>query len=204
MRYTTIIFDFGKVLVDYDFGPAIKKYIPTKELQMEFASVFCSDDFINQCDLGFKTVPELMQELVNEHPVFAPIIRNINLTAGDIIPGEVEGMRMLLTELKMKGVRLLGLTNWSASIYEVMEAYPEMFSLLDGRMISSEEHLIKPDIRIYESLIRKFHLHPSECLFVDDKAVNIEGAVKAGLNGHQFKGASDLRAFLTQSGINLS
>lgn len=196
MKYNTIIFDFGKVLVDYDFGPAIRKYIPTVELQREFASVFCSDEFINACDLGIKTVPELMQELVEEHPIFIPYIRNLKLTVGDFIPGEISGMRELLTELKEKGIRLLGLTNWSASVYDIIAAYPEMFSLLDGRMISSEEHLIKPDVRIFQRLIEKFNLNPAECLFVDDKAVNIEGAIKAGLNGHQFISAENLRRFL--------
>lgn len=196
MQYNTIIFDFGKVLVDYDFAPAIRKYIPTVELQREFASVFCSDEFINACDLGIKTVPELMQELVEEHPVFIPYIRNLKLTVGDFIPGEISGMRELLTELKEKGIRLLGLTNWSASVYDIIAAYPEMFSLLDGRMISSEEHLIKPDVRIFQRLIEKFSLNPAECLFVDDKAVNIEGAIKAGLNGHQFISAENLRRFL--------
>lgn len=196
MQYNTIIFDFGKVLVDYDFGPAIRKYIPTVELQREFASVFCSDEFINACDLGIKTVPELMQELVEEHPVFIPYISNLKLTVGDFIPGEISGMHELLTELKEKGIRLLGLTNWSASVYDIIAAYPEMFSLLDGRMISSEEHLIKPDVRIFQRLIEKFNLNPAECLFVDDKAVNIEGAIKAGLNGHQFISAENLRRFL--------
>ncbi|MCQ2338828.1 MAG: HAD family phosphatase [Paludibacteraceae bacterium] len=196
MQYNTIIFDFGKVLVDYNFGPAIRKYIPTVELQREFASVFCSDEFINACDLGIKTVPELMQELVEEHPVFIPYISNLKLTVEDFIPGEISGMRELLTELKEKGIRLLGLTNWSASVYDIIAAYPEMFSLLDGRMISSEEHLIKPDVRIFQRLIEKFSLNPAECLFVDDKAVNIEGAIKAGLNGHQFISAENLRRFL--------
>lgn len=196
MKYTTIIFDFGQVLVHYDFAPAIRKYIPTVELQREFASVFCSDDFINQCDLGFKTVPELMQQLVNEHPVFESIVNNANPTIDDFITGEVEGMRDVLKELKAKGIRLLGLTNWGASIYEIMEAYPDIFSLLDGRMISSEEHIIKPDVRIYERLIDKFGLDAKECLFVDDKAVNIDGAEKAGLNGHLFTTAGELRNFL--------
>ena len=94
------------------------------------------------------------------------------------------------------GIRLLGLTNWGASVYEIMDAYPEMFSSLDGRMISSEEHLIKPDVRIYERLIEKFSLAPEECLFVDDKAVNIGGAEKAGLNGYQYTTAEELRNFL--------
>jgi len=196
MKYTTIIFDFGKVLIDYQFGPAIRKYLPTEELQREFASVFCSDEFINECDLGIKTVPELMKGLIDEHPAVAPYVSNVKLAVDEYIPGEIKGMRELLKELKAKGIRLLGLTNWSAMVYEILEAYPEMFSLLDGRMISSEEHITKPDVRIFERLIEKFGLVGSECLFVDDKMVNIEGAAKAGLNGHQFTSAEELRQFL--------
>lgn len=196
MKYGTIIFDFGKVLVHYDFGPAIRKYLPTHELQRDFATIFCSDEFMDACDLGLKTVPELMWELIDEHPVFAPYVNNISPTIDEFIPGEVAGMRELLKELKSNGIRLLGLTNWGASIYEIMDAYTDIFSLLDGRIISSEEHLIKPNVRIYERLIEKFSLAPKDCLFVDDKAVNIEGAEKAGLNGYQFTTAEKLRKYL--------
>lgn len=196
MKYTTIIFDFGKVLINYEFGPAIRKYLPTEELQREFASVFCSEEFINACDLGIKSIPELMKGLIDEHPAVAPYVSNVNLAVNEYITGEIEGMRELLKELKAKGIRLLGLTNWSAMVYEIIEAFPEIFSLLDGRMISSEEHLIKPDVRIYERLIEKFGLNPEECLFVDDKAINIESSIKAGLNGHQFTTAEELRKFL--------
>ncbi|MCQ2337340.1 MAG: HAD-IA family hydrolase [Paludibacteraceae bacterium] len=51
-------------------------------------------------------------------------------------------------------------------------------------------------MRIYERLIEKFSLTPKECLFVDDKAVNIEGVEKAGLNGYQFTTAEKLREYL--------
>ena len=61
----------------------------------------------------------------------------------DEITGEIDGMRELLVRLKEEGFRLYGLTNWSDTIYRVMERY-DIFKMLDGYVISCEEHVIKP------------------------------------------------------------
>ena len=58
-------------------------------------------------------------------------------------------------------------------------------------MVSSEVHLIKPDVRIYECLLEKYQLKPEECLFFDDKQENIDGAVRNKMNGHVFTSYED-------------
>ena len=57
----------------------------------------------------------------------------------------------------------------------------DFFKLMDGIVVSGEEHLLKPDIRIYQTLLDRYHLRAGECLFIDDSPANIEGAKKAGL-----------------------
>ena len=41
---------------------------------------------------------------------------------------------------------------------------------------------IKPDIRIYQTLLNRYHLKADECLFIDDSLANLEGAKQAGLS----------------------
>ena len=66
-------------------------------------------------------------------------------------------MRDLLTRLKADGYRLYGLTNWSKEVYAVIEKF-DILQLMDDRLISSEELLIKPDVAIYDRLCEKFGL----------------------------------------------
>ncbi|WP_199141083.1 HAD family hydrolase [Pedobacter sp. ASV12] len=67
---------------------------------------------------------------------------------------------------------------------------------------SQHMKLRKPNVNIFEQVIRENNLNPSETLFIDDSPQHIEGAKKAGLNTllmdvHPEK----LRTFLQQHGI---
>ena len=97
-------------------------------------------------------------------------------------------MREVLTKLKQCGFKLYGLTNWSSTVYPVMQRF-EIFNLLDGQIISSEEHLLKPEPAIYHRLFEKFGLKAEECIFADDRTENIEGAKAVGMDGIVFKNA---------------
>ena len=55
-----------------------------------------------------------------------------------------------------------------------------------GKVISAEEKIAKPDKKIYELLLNRFSLNPEECLFLDDKPENIQGAISCGINGYVF------------------
>ena len=55
-------------------------------------------------------------------------------------------------------------------------------------MISADVHLIKPDIRIYQTFLKEYGLDPGECLFIDDRKNNVEGAETVGMKGMIFNG----------------
>ena len=55
--------------------------------------------------------------------------------------------------------------------------------LMDGGIMSYEVQLIKPDLVIYQTLIARYDLQPEECVFLDDTKANIDGALRAGMQG---------------------
>lgn len=55
--------------------------------------------------------------------------------------------------------------------------------LFDATIISGEVGLAKPDPEIYRLAARKLGVETRECVFVDDLAVNVRGAAKAGMVG---------------------
>ena len=181
-----LIFDFGKVLVDYDFVRIIHSFFPD---QAEDLTADCrlilDSDFMDRCDREDEPLEEIIAEEKRKHPHLATQIQLFYDRFDEFILGEMEGMRSLLQQLKQKGFRLYGLTNWSHLVHGVMRKY-EIFSLLDGSVISSEEHVIKPEPEIYHRLCRKFDLRPEECFFADDKLVNVEGALRVGMKAAVF------------------
>ena len=72
----------------------------------------------------------------------------------------------------------------------------------DGRIVSADWKLLKPQPEIYETLLREFRLKPEECFFIDDLSVNVEGARRAGLDGAVFFGdIPRLRRELIAAGV---
>lgn len=62
----------------------------------------------------------------------------------------------------------------------------------------------KPDVGIYQMALRVMQRSGDECIFVDDRAENVKGAVNAGLNGIQFQNVAQLSAELKGFGVQVA
>lgn len=183
-----LIFDFGKVLVDYDFEAFFHKHIPDPDRCRAFMPIMCNDHIQHLMDREECPVQETLDMLIRQHPEYEYEIQLFISHYPDIVTGEIEGMRELLTRLKAEGFRLYGLTNWCSMVHQTIEEYP-IFRLLDGYIISSEEKVVKPEPEIYERLFSKYDLKPEECLFTDDREDNVIGAEQVGMAGIIFHDA---------------
>lgn len=184
-----LIFDFGKVLVDYDFGAVIHEFFPEGDeaREKEFISIATRQEFLDACDREAIPFAEIIEDIKRSFPAYAREFQMFYDRYQDYVIGEMPQMRQTLTDLKARGFKLYGLTNWCSPVYQVMERFHEIFDLLDDRIISSEEKLIKPEAAIYERLLGKFGLEASECVFADDKEINIRGAEAVGIRGIVFR-----------------
>ncbi len=59
----------------------------------------------------------------------------------------------------------------------------------------------KPDVAVYQMALRVMQRGADECIFVDDRAENVEGAQKAGMNGIHFQNVAQLSAELKNLGV---
>lgn len=192
-----LIFDFGKVLVDYDFKPVIHQFFNDEGQERRFLEIVTDDIFIDRCDLEDIPFAEIIENMKLTYSEFADAFDYFRDHYCDFVTGEVCGMYDLLLKLKSMGFRLYGLTNWCSKVYDVIGRY-EIFRLLDGYVVSSEVKQIKPDIAIYQTLCDAFNLNPQECLFADDKQKNIDGAVAAGMSGILFTSATSYETQLRE------
>ncbi len=77
------------------------------------------------------------------------------------------------------------LSNFSRSL-RVLLAECQVEDAFDAIVISGEAGLVKPDARIYHLAAERLGVAPAECLFVDDAAENIAGALAAGMQAVRF------------------
>ncbi len=190
-----LIFDFGKVLVDYDYFRILDKIFANHGQAVDFHHHLMADKWNERLDCEVQPFAQTIHDMQAAMPHYKDEIEQFGIRYNDFVLGEVKGMRALLVKLKSEGYNLYGLTNWCSKVHVTMEQYP-IFQLLDGMIISSEEHVVKPQPAIYERLCRRFDLHPKECVFADDLVVNVEAARDFGMYAICFENASQYEAEL--------
>ena len=107
-------------------------------------------------------------------------------------PGTVE----LLDELHRGGTRLALLSNAGFDFGDPFRNAPTA-AFFERVFVSAELGLLKPDAAVYHRVADELGIETSQMVFVDNKAVNVDGAVATGATGHHFTGVDGLRAFLT-------
>ena len=116
----------------------------------------------------------------------------------DICMDPLPGAENFCRRVNEMGLRIYVLSNASDLFYTY---FPKFLPLefFNGVFVSSDYLMLKPDVKIYETFLNKYGLDPKECLFVDDRKENVEGAEKAGMNGFCFKGDYDQVLSVLQS-----
>ena len=193
-----LVFDFGKVLVDYDIESFFRSLFEREEDLLHFAAVTEKEHFVNRMDKGEQNMLELTREMQGKYPQFAWQLQQFHDRNMEIIIGEIPGMRALIEEYRAKGYGIYGLTNWSEAVYQVRDRY-DILQMMDGTLISSEEKLIKPDPAIFRRFCEKFSLKAHECLFTDDRPENIEGARSVGMTAILFLNPSQFSSELKKA-----
>ena len=203
-KIKNIVFDFGGVLIDWNPRYLYRSYFAGDEERMEwFLQNVCTYPWNIQMD-GGKPFAEGVAELTAQHPEWAEAIGIYHTRWAEMIGGEVEGTASLIKRLKAAGYRVFGLTNWSMETYPLIRDNYEVFSLFEGVVVSGEEHLLKPDEKIYRCLLERYSLEAAESVFLDDNADNVAGAEAVGMEAVRFVDAEQAEAELkARFGIEL-
>ena len=200
-RPAAVVFDLGNVLIDWDPAPAIAGAVGDAEA----ARFLAAEDFDfsawnHEQDSG-RPFEESEVAAIERVPHWREHILAYRTYFDRSLIGEVPGAVALLRELHAAGVRLFALTNWSAELFPVALGRFDFLGLFEDIVVSGVERLTKPDPRIFELLAARTGLPPADCVFVDDKAENIEAARAAGLDGVLFAGGELLRTQLRSRGL---
>lgn len=181
-----VIFDFGCVLVYWSQHNLYDTHFGSKEKTDWFVDNICTWEWNNQTDLG-KSFAESVAEKVAEYPEWETEIRMYWERWEDMLNGEVPGMKEWICELKNAGYKVYGLSNWSHETFPMVKDKYEAFSMMDGIVMSGEELIAKPDLRIYKILLERYGLKAEECVFIDDRKENIIAGEQVGIRGIIFE-----------------
>ena len=192
-----VVFDFGGVLVDWNPHHLYDKYFGSSEKATWFLENICRYSWNLQMDKG-KPFSEGVAELQAIYPEWSEAIGIYHTRWIEMMGGEVEGTPDLLRRLKAAGYRVFGLSNWSMETFPLVRDEFPIFKELEGKVISGEELMVKPEPEIYHCLFERYSLVPEESIFVDDNADNVAASIREGMPAIRFVGAQELERELRE------
>lgn len=200
-----IVFDMGNVLIRWRPDRFVERPdIPEEDRPLLLREVFASVEWV-QLDRGTLTWAAAAVSMCRRLPErLHAVARELTERWWETCLLPVEGMADLIRELKGLGYGIYLLSNAKADLPQYFPRIPGS-ECFDGRIVSADWKLLKPQHEIYETLFREYSLKPEECFFIDDLASNVEGAWYVGMGGAIFDGDFQrLRRELNAAGVPVS
>jgi 2-haloacid dehalogenase len=197
---TTVVFDLGGVLIDWDPRYLYRKLFDDPDEMESFLAEVTTAEWNAHQDAG-RSWTEAIELLVAEHPERRELIEAFHRRWPEMLAGEIRGTVDVLAELRAAGLRLVALSNWSAELFPVARERFDFLAWFEGILISGEVGVNKPDRQIFEHLVERFGIEPATALFIDDSSANVATAAALGFRAIHFTDALALRLELVRLGL---
>lgn len=184
----TVIFDLGKVLLDYEWERYLDSFgFDEKTWKIVADAVFRSDAW-EAGDAGVSPDEQLKMFIANA-PAYEKEIRMVQKSEGNCISLAPYAMD-LIAHFREQGCNIFYLSNYSEEMYHQTKDTLKFIKDFDGGIFSYKEKCVKPQEEIYNRLIKRYNIVPGESVFYDDRPENIETAEKLGIHGVVFTPAT--------------
>lgn len=193
----TVVFDFGNVLVGWDpygaFPGRTRAEVDAWMTEIDFPAFNLAQD-------AGRSWAEARADL-DDRPHLQPLLDEYVAGFPGTLTGPVAGSAEIVDELQGAGVRLLGLTNWSAELFgHAADAAPAT-TRMEHVVVSGRIGLAKPDPAIFRHLAATHDVDPARAVFVDDSPANVATARELGFHAVRFTDTPALRADLRDLGL---
>lgn len=187
-----IIFDIGMVLADFRWQSYCRELGFSEEVIDMFGERMINDPIWDEFDLSIIPHEILIDKIGGRFPdhkkEYALFWKDITDV---VVPFDYS--ESWLKELKAAGHNIYLLSNYPGFMFEIHSKNWDFLKYTDGRVVSYEYHVMKPDPIIYNILMKKYDLAPEECVFLDDREKNIKGAEDCGIKGILFTGYEEAK-----------
>ncbi|MBK9141531.1 MAG: HAD family phosphatase [Candidatus Melainabacteria bacterium] len=196
-----LVFDMGHVLIDFEWVSVCRQFATAAGVSLEEFQVVLSRVGTMGYEIGRVDTREFLcrlNELLGTEIGVAEFTRMWNHEFRENIE-----MSDLLTRLK-GSYPLYLLSNTNENHYGFIQERFDVERHFDELILSHLVECAKPDPAIYEHVMERSGLSPSECLFVDDLEDNVRAARTVGMHAILFRGHGDLIEQFTRYGIEVA
>ena len=206
MSHPAIVFDFGRVVFDWQPEALVARVLPGRAATAEAAAHWAREIFQGyqgdwgDFDRGEVEIPVLVERIAARTGLTEPEVQAVvDAAPASLTP--LPGTVALIERLKDAGRRLHFLSNMPAPFAEHLERSHDFMHWFEGGVFSSRARVNKPERAIYDHALQQFRLPPAQVLFIDDHAPNVDAARSLGWQAVRFVGHEELEQALLERGL---
>ena len=195
-----VVFDLGKVLVDFDYAIAARRILPRST---------CSPDSLHRLTAESSLFRDYETGLLTTEQFFAAVktatgfqgdLAEFGACFGDIFT-EIPAMIRLHDETAARGFPTYIFSNTNElAAQHIRQSFP-FYRRFTDHVLSYEHRAMKPDPRLYEVLERLAGYGGADLLYVDDRPENVAAAGTRGWQVILHETPETTRAQFKQAGV---
>ncbi|MBZ5555033.1 MAG: HAD family phosphatase [Acidobacteriia bacterium] len=200
-RFDSLVFDLGKVIIDFDPMRAIRKLEGrTPYRATELLAKMRETDLVNRFESGTLTSEEFYRE-ISAHLQLGVSFEDFIPIWSDIFMDELILDASFFEQLKPR-YRLVLLSNTNAMHAAFLRSRFPVLSVFDCQVLSHEVGAMKPSDRIYQAATEAARTTPGRMFYVDDIPAYVEAACRLGWVAIPFQGKDQLVREMQSLGIH--
>lgn len=174
-----VVFDLGKVLVDFDYHIAARHLSPHTHLSPEqIIELLLHSPLLLEYERGEMSNADFYQALVHKTGLRASF-EEFATRFGDIF-SPIAPMIDLLERVQASNRPTAVLSNTNDLAIRHIRAHYPFFERFQHHILSFEHRAMKPDPALYRVLEQASGVPPAQILFLDDRPENVEAAQQLG------------------------
>ena len=192
-----VVFDIGRVLVRSYWKECMGIKGRSKDTQNKIKELTLNSELWQQIDLGMISLEEMIAAAQEKDPNLKNELSEFPKAYSEftIVDKEVE---QFLIDLKAEHYHIYLLSNYGREFFEELEKKANFFAYIDGKVISYEVNIKKPDMEIFYLLVKKYNIKPEDSVFIDDNKKNIDTARKMKFHTIRFRNIEQVKSDFIQ------
>jgi glucose-1-phosphatase len=176
---SVVVFDLGKVLVDFDYSIAAAKLAPRTRLNpVQIRQALDHSPLLYRYETGLMTDEQFAVEVCSVCG-FSGTLDEFYEAFADIF-SEINAMTAMQAALRANGIPTCIFSNTNGvAVGHIRRRFP-FFACFDHYILSYQEGAMKPDAKIYAAVERAVGRSGDAIVYLDDRAENIEGGLARG------------------------
>jgi FMN phosphatase YigB (HAD superfamily) len=200
MPIQAVIFDLGKVLLDFDYTIAARKFLPRCRAPLPvIVHLINQSPLLHRLETGLVTSQAFFDEM-QAATGFQGSWDEFRTMFGDIF-SPIQPMVRLHAELRALPMRTYVFSNTNdLAVAHIRDHFP-FFRQFDGYVYSYEHHAMKPESILYEIMEKTSGCQGAELLYLDDRPENIAAGAARGWRTVVHETPEKTRTAIVQMGL---